>query len=156
MHALALIAILSSGCVLDRTGTKLRLVATDGRRLAVANARGAVVDVTGVVATGDVAVILPSVTSMRFSPTCTVLPLRLAALTMDKTSERVTGSIPVAGSSRKTMGGSPTRETATESLRLLPPLRVPARRSRNSRTGAAREKRERAFCNVPTRRTAPA
>ena len=33
-----------------------------------------------------------------------------------------TGSMPVVGSSRNTTGGSPTREMAVLSLRLLPPL----------------------------------
>ena len=35
---------------------------------------------------------------------------------------RATGSIPVVGSSRKTMGGSPTSATAVLNFRLLPPL----------------------------------
>ena len=34
-----------------------------------------------------------------------------------------TGSIPVVGSSKKTIGGSPIRATAVLNLRLLPPLR---------------------------------
>ena len=36
------------------------------------------------------------------------------------------GSIPELGSSSRSTGGSPIRATASESLRLFPPLRVPA------------------------------
>ena len=36
-----------------------------------------------------------------------------------------TGSTPLVGSSRKTIGGSPIRAMAVLSLRLLPPLYVP-------------------------------
>ena len=36
------------------------------------------------------------------------------------------GSIPADGSSSKMMGGLPTIARATESFRLLPPLKVPA------------------------------
>jgi hypothetical protein len=39
---------------------------------------------------------------------------------------RATGSMPVDGSSRNTIEGSPMVATATDSLRLLPPDKLPA------------------------------
>ena len=39
---------------------------------------------------------------------------------------RASGSIPADGSSRRIIGGLPTRANATQTLRLLPPERVPA------------------------------
>ena len=50
--------------------------------------------------------------------------LRPAARILQITSQssrRATGSMPVVGSSRNTIGGSPTRATAVLSFRLLPP-----------------------------------
>ena len=45
------------------------------------------------------------------------------------TRRRASGSIPVVGSSRKTIFGSPNDAIATESLRFIPPEYVPARAS---------------------------
>mmetsp|Transcript_12349 Transcript_12349/g.31170 ORF Transcript_12349/g.31170 Transcript_12349/m.31170 type:complete len:266 (+) Transcript_12349:186-983(+) len=50
----------------------------------------------------------------------------LAAWIMSHTSRRDTGSIPVVGSSKKTIDGSPVSATATDSLRCIPPEYVPA------------------------------
>mmetsp|Transcript_9793 Transcript_9793/g.30808 ORF Transcript_9793/g.30808 Transcript_9793/m.30808 type:complete len:226 (+) Transcript_9793:620-1297(+) len=47
-------------------------------------------------------------------------------------NRRAIGSIPVDASSMKSSGGLPSMAMATDSLRLLPPLRVPARRCSNS------------------------
>ena len=46
--------------------------------------------------------------------------------TIDHIKRRDSGSIPADGSSRKIIGGFPIRASATQSLRLLPPLSVPA------------------------------
>ena len=50
---------------------------------------------------------------------------RPSARTRERASHNsllATGSMPVVGSSRKTTGGSPTKEIAVLSFRLLPPL----------------------------------
>ena len=53
-----------------------------------------------------------------------VLPV---SLTLDRASQSIllaTGSIPVVGSSRNTMGGSPIRAMAVLNFLLLPPLLI--------------------------------
>lgn len=49
-------------------------------------------------------------------------PLSLTWAIVSHNCRRATGSIPVVGSSKKTIGGSPTSATAVLNLRLLPPL----------------------------------
>lgn len=49
-------------------------------------------------------------------------PLSLTRDIVSQSCLLATGSIPVVGSSKKTIGGSPTKATAVLSLRLLPPL----------------------------------
>ena len=51
-------------------------------------------------------------------------PLSLTREMVSQSCLRATGSIPVVGSSKKTMGGSPTKATAVLSFRLFPPLRA--------------------------------
>lgn len=57
---------------------------------------------------------------------CDVITIdRPSARTFESASHNnllATGSIPVVGSSRKTTGGSPTRDIAVLNFRLLPPL----------------------------------
>ncbi len=51
-----------------------------------------------------------------------VRPLSLTLVRVFHSVRLATGSIPVVGSSRNTMGGSPIRAMAALNLRLLPPL----------------------------------
>ena len=51
-----------------------------------------------------------------------VLPAFLTSTSVFQSCRLATGSMPVVGSSRKTIGGSPTNAMAVLSLRLLPPL----------------------------------
>jgi len=54
---------------------------------------------------------------------------------------RATGSIPVVGSSRKTMGGSPTNATAVLNFRLLPPLYFGYRKKKKRKEKGRKEKK---------------
>ena len=51
-------------------------------------------------------------------------PLSRTLVIVSQSCRRATWSIPVVGSSRKTMAGSPTKATAVLNLRLFPPLRI--------------------------------
>ncbi len=51
-----------------------------------------------------------------------VRPVALTLVSVSHSSLRATGSIPVVGSSRNTMGGSPIRAMAVLTFRLFPPL----------------------------------
>ena len=52
-----------------------------------------------------------------------VLPASRTSTSVFHSCRRATGSIPVVGSSRKTIGGLPTNAMAVLSFRLLPPLK---------------------------------
>ncbi len=61
-----------------------------------------------------------------------VRPLALTFSSVSQSSLRATGSIPVVGSSRKMMGGSPTKAMAVLNFRLLPPLGTKKKTSFNA------------------------
>mmetsp|Transcript_29171 Transcript_29171/g.72121 ORF Transcript_29171/g.72121 Transcript_29171/m.72121 type:complete len:213 (-) Transcript_29171:1404-2042(-) len=92
--------------------------------------------------------------SMEWEVSTMVRPA-VEALMTSHMNRRASGSIPVEGSSSSTTAGSPMRAMATESLRLLPPLYVPAWRSAYLRSAifSIRLSTMPSICSVGTPRT---